>query len=245
MDGRIIAIMPADQAERRTWETLIELHRRQPRDWTLIGAQMVALHGYEHERIPPRSSRDADVLVNVRVVQGGARALSRTLEQMGFTFAGYNIEGVGHRFFLGDVSIDVLGPEGLKNDRKHDQLTTVPPARTVSVPGGRQALERSEPVQVRVGDVEGTLPRPTLLGAILVKVRAIEVDDAPDNQRLDVAFLCSLADEPRALAAQLEGKQRSWLQRQQELLHPEADAWRSLGVEGENAYRVYRILANK
>jgi hypothetical protein len=34
------------------WETLIDLQNRQPENWTLIGAQMVALHGMERNRMP-------------------------------------------------------------------------------------------------------------------------------------------------------------------------------------------------
>jgi hypothetical protein len=39
------------------------------------------------------------------------------------------------------------------------------------------------------------LPRPNLLGAILVKTRAIAVDDAKDSQRIDVAFLLTLVED--------------------------------------------------
>ncbi len=69
----MIEIPRVDETERAVWETLIDLHRQTPEGWTLIGAQMVALHGYEHGRRRPRRSRDADVLVDVRVVQDGTR----------------------------------------------------------------------------------------------------------------------------------------------------------------------------
>ena len=42
--------------------------------------------------------------------------------------------------------------------------------RTVEVPGGSQALQRTEMVEVRVGRISGMIPVPNLLGAILVKV---------------------------------------------------------------------------
>src|SRR5204863_439110 len=72
---------------------------------------------------------------------------------------------------------------------------TVPPAHTVQVPGGTQALRRTELVSVRLGRRRGTLPRPNLLGAILVKTRAVDIDDVPENQRLDLALLLSFVDD--------------------------------------------------
>ncbi len=47
------------------WRAAIDLAQREPRGWTLIGAQMVALHGLERGQIPPRASVDLDALVDV------------------------------------------------------------------------------------------------------------------------------------------------------------------------------------
>lgn len=57
------------------------------------------------------------------------------------------------------------------------------------VPGGTQALRRTELVEVAIGAHRGQIPRPSLLGALIIKARAVEVDDVPENQREDVAFL--------------------------------------------------------
>jgi hypothetical protein len=243
MERRVVEIPAQDDLHREVWETPLALQRREPKGWTLIGAQMVALHAYERHRAPPRLSLDADVLVNVRVVAGGAQPMSQTLQEMGFSLGGPDPENVAHRFRRDDVQIDVLAPDGLRAESKQKQLLTVPPARTVSVPGGTVALDRSETVTVRVGQLTGTIPRPDLLGAILVKVRAIQVDDAPDNQRRDVAFLCALVDDPRTLGEALRGNQRSWLRRQTELLRADAEAWQLLGEAGEDAHQAYRVLA--
>ena len=236
--------IPADtQTQRHVWQTLIDLDQRQPHGWTLIGAQMVALHAYERDRTPPRRSLDADVLVNVRTVEAGTRHLAQLLLGAGFTLEGVDPEQVGHRFRRDDVSIDVLGPDGLRAETKHRALATVPPARTVAVPGGTQALQRTERVPVTIDDLHGTIPRPNLLGAILVKARAVAVDDVPANQRQDLAFLCSLVDDPRSLAAQLAGSERRWLRQRTELLDPTADAWQTLGPTAEDAHRTFRILS--
>lgn len=236
----MITISSLDDQTSAVWQAVIDLSRAQPRGWTLVGAQMVALHAAEHERIRPRSSRDADILVNVRLMQGGAQRLSRVLVQLGFQFAGVSPEGIGHRFRRASAEVDILAPDGLGWRTK---VITLPPARTVSVPGGAQALARTELVDVRIEGETGVIPRPNLLGAILLKCRAIDVDDVPNSQRLDLAFLLSLVDNPRTLAADLTPNERRWLRRRTDLLNPEAAAWRSLGPEAAVAHLALRILA--
>ena len=61
-----------------------------------------------------------------------------------------------------------------------------------------QALERTELVSVEFGTSRGLVPRPSLLGAIVAKAVAVDVDDLPDAQRLDLALLLSLVDDPVA-----------------------------------------------
>jgi hypothetical protein len=174
---------------------------------------MVALHGWKAGRKEPRASKDADILVNARVVGGGTQKVSETLLSRGFSLDGVSPEGIGHRFVKGHVRLDVLGPDGVGS---RIRLQTVHGARTVEVPGGSQALKRTEMVEIRVGGSSGEISVPDILGAILVKVRAIEVDDVPRAQRADVAFLLSLVEDPDPLIAALSKTERRWLTR-----HPE------------------------
>ena len=141
---------------------------------------MVFLHAMEHGATPPRVSTDLDVLVNVRVVAGGVREFVAGLESRSFELAGISPEGIAHRYERRGVSIDVLAPEGLG---PRSDLTTTPPGRTLQVPGGTQALERTEFVPVAFGDQSGMVPRPSLLGAVISKAVAVEVDDVPEAQR--------------------------------------------------------------
>jgi hypothetical protein len=139
------------------------------------------------------------------------------------------------------VKIDVLAPDGL--DKRRARLTTVPPARTISVPGGTQALQRSRFVEVCLGELTGRVPRPDLLGAILIKARAVEVDDVPEAQLGDLAFLLTLVPDPRILSDQLRGKERSWLRRRRELLERTARPWRGLPDENaDNGHITFCIL---
>jgi len=220
------------------WETLIDLHDRQPDGWTLIGAQMVALHGMEHDRKPPRRSQDADVLANVRAIQDATRRISQALVEQGFEMDPPNLDGLSHRFRSGRVSIDLLAPDGLG---QRADLRTIPPAHTLEVPGGTQALHRSELVEVTIGTRAGLVPRPSLLGAIVLKARAVDVDDVPANQREDLAFLLSLATSPRGLATDMTKGDRKSLRARTEMLDPRHPAWFAL-EDPEPGQRALRLL---
>ena len=168
------------------WRELLLLAKQAPAPWTLIGAHMVALHGWKAGRTQPRASRDADILVNARVA------------------------GPGH------VRLDVLGPDGVGS---HISLQTI-----------------------RVGKSSGAIPVPDILGAILVKVRAIEVDDVPQAQRADVAFLLSLVEDPDPLAAALSKSERRWLKRRPELADPTSPCYQGIAHPADAA-TVFRRLA--
>lgn len=236
----MVILKPLDDQSKRIWQMIIEVCRYQRRGWTLIGAQMVALHGFEHGRAAGRSSLDADLLVDVRAVQDGTERLSRALLDLGFEFEGVNTEGIGHRFRRKESElIDVLAPDGLG---ARTSVTTVRPARTVSVPGGGQALARSELVEVSLDDAVAEVPRPSLLGAILLKARAIDVDDVPDQQRRDLAFLLSLVQDPRALLPEIRPTERRWLRKRKDLLGRGSWAWHTI-EDADAGYAALRILA--
>ena len=139
------------------WETLLEMARTQLQEWTLIGGQMVLLHALEHEVEPTRLSTDIDVVVNARVVAGAIRSFVKALESLGFSLVGESPDGVAHRYQRASASVDVLAPEGLGS---RADLTTTPPGRTVQVPGGSQALDRTELLPVRFAGQQGVCSTP-------------------------------------------------------------------------------------
>lgn len=67
----------------------------------------------------------------------------------------------------------MLAPEGLG---PRTDITTTPPGRTLQVPGGTQAIARTELLPIAAGDSEGLVPRPSLLGAIIIKAAAVDAD---------------------------------------------------------------------
>jgi len=222
------------------WAALIELSELRPGEWTLIGGQMVFLHAMEHGAQPRRVSTDLDVLVNARVVTGGVREFVAAIEAVGFALVGASPEGLAHRYQRGGVSVDVLAPEGLG---PRTDLTTTPPGRTLQVPGGTQALDRTELVPVVFGEHQGFVPRPSLLGAIVGKSVAVDVDDVPDAQRLDLALLLSLVGDPIELAGQLTKKDRQRLRARSEMADADQRAWSSLPVdEADRGRAAFRLL---
>lgn len=235
-----IAIPELGGDRHRLWLDLIDLGR-QPVPWTLIGAHMVALHAWEHGRAA-RPSNDVDVLVNVRSATGGTHEISRYFVERGYELDHVTPTNLGHHFVRGQAEVDVLAPDGLG---ARASTTTIPPARTVRVPGGTQALRRSEPTAVKTRRTRGELPRPNLLGAILVKVRAIEVDDVPAAQRADVALLLSLVTDPDPLVHDVEAGERRWLRRHGYFADPASAEWDEIEHDDpELCAAVFRRLAD-
>lgn len=235
----MIEIPDLDDAFRRMWLELIGLADAPPAPWVLIGAHMVAIHGWERGRRQIRPSRDADILVNARAVTDGTARMSEALLHRGYQLDSITPEGIGHRFVRERVYIDVLAPEGIG---ERADLRTASGARTVRVPGGTQALRRKRDIDVKTGSRRGRLPIPSLLGAILIKVRAIGVDDQPEAQCRDVGFLLSLVEDPDSLEAELSKTERGWLRRYPQFADPGYESY--VGIpEATDAAIAYRRLA--
>jgi len=201
---------------------------------------MVFLHAMENGAPPPRVSTDLDVSVNARITTAAMREFVAAINELGFDLVGVSPEGIAHRYHRDGVSLDVLAPEGVG---PCTDLTTTPPGRTVQVPGGTQALDRTELVPVTVGDHRGMVPRPSLLGAIIAKSAAIDVDDVPDAQRADLALLLSLVNDPIALAEQVTKKGRQRLRSQSEMADADQRAWAILPADKADRGRAaFRLL---
>lgn len=233
-----LPVLPGHDDE--LWSTLIELSELRPGEWTLVGGQMVLLHAMEHGATPPRVSTDLDVLVNARTVVGGMRDFVVAIEDRGFVLEGVSPEGLAHRYGRSSVSIHVLAPEGLG---PRTDLTTTPPGRTLQIPGGTQSLDRTELVPVAFGDHQGLVPRPSVLGAIVGKAAAVDVDDVPEAQRLDLALLLSLVADPIELAGQLTKQDRQRLRLRTEMADADHRAWSILSsADADRGRAALRLL---
>jgi hypothetical protein len=188
---------------------------------------------------PPRRSNDVDVLANVRVLQDATQRLSRVLQDEGFEIDPPNLDGLAHRFRSPRVSLDLLAPEGVG---QRANLQTVPPSHTLEVPGGSQALRRTEFVEISNGEQGGLVPRPTLLGAVIIKAHAVSVDDVPENQREDLSFLLSLISNPRRLSEELTRSDRKALRAREEMLDPQHPCWLVVD-DAETGIRALNVLS--
>lgn len=236
----MIELAPRDESEQALWAATLDLaDLLDGLPWTLVGAQMVMLHAFEAGETPGRTTGDLDLLFDVRAYIGATAEASRRLLIAGFTETGASPDGVAHRLSRGVVVVDVLAPDGLG---ERTSRATIAGGRTVQVPGGSQALERTEIVDVRLGGRVGRLPRPSLLGAILLKARAVGA--APDEaakHRGDLAFLLGLADDPRSLVVALRKAERTWLRSRRELADRAHQAWR-MSRRPDDAFLALGIL---
>jgi hypothetical protein len=107
------------------------------------------------------------------------------------------------------------------------RLLTVPPGITIAVPGESQALARTRQVRVLPEGHEVEIPCPSLLGAMLIKARAVDVAEDPDKHRRDLALLLAAVEDPRSMRTELLSTERGCLRRRKELLHPRHSAWRT------------------
>ncbi len=200
-----IDIAVEDDESVALWQQLADLAALLPGEWVLVGGLMVQLHAFEHGAAEVRVTRDIDVLAHPWR-QGALAAIAKALRAQGFEPQEPDLDGYAHRFVRDGMIVDVLAPDGIK-----PPPTLHGTHKAVGIPGGSQALNRSEEVHVCAEGRTFVLRRPTLLAAILIKARSLMVHADPDAQREDLLRLLTFVEDPRAMAADLRGSERKWL----------------------------------
>lgn len=194
------------------WAAVLDVTDAHPDGWTLIGAMMVAFHEHEAGQDSGRLTADADAVVEARGATSGPRGLAQTLLEQGWQLhdADVDINRVGYTFRRGRLAFDLTVPEGLG---PRTDVTTVPPLTAPALPGARQALDRTQQVAVTLGQRHASLPRPSLLAAIVLKSCAAARDrSAASGRHLDdLARLYRLVADPSQLARALTKKDRQRL----------------------------------
>jgi len=231
----ILSSMTPTQEE--GWRTLLDLYQNFLSGWCLIGGQMVWLLAIEQGIEPIWLTDDVDVAVDIRADQEAIRRLCAWLESRHFRLEGIDTDGIGHCYLSttypgpGQVKFDVLAPD---NVGQRADLTTSPPARTVSAPGTRYALDSAEAIEIVLRERSGHVLRPSLIAALLAKAAAttIAVRDNPDRDWRDAAFLLTLVADPIGTAAELTRGQKRRLRIIRPLLSEDHPAWRQLGERG-------------
>jgi hypothetical protein len=155
-------------------------------------------------------------------------------------------EDLGYRFEVDGEIIEILGSDGARTDPK-----TTGNFKTIQVPGGKQALKRTETVLVSLdGSSPVELRRPNLLGAILIKARAVakKRHEKFESDRQDLTLLLSFVDDPRALAKDggLKKTEKKWLrdiERKLDLADPALGSLFAPDVSAR-AVQAYKLLSS-
>lgn len=158
-------------AQEASWHALLDLHDALPEAWVVVGGQMVHLHAAERGHLLVRPTDDADAVLDVKLRPTILHDVTATLVELGFVSAGASASGIEHRWHRGKAQIDVLIPQGL-GERLRRRVLGVSGSPTVETPGGQIAVDLSEVVAVEVGGRDGSIRRPTLLGALIAKAAA-------------------------------------------------------------------------
>jgi hypothetical protein len=245
-------LIPLDSmtpAQEEGWRVLLDLYEAFPEGWCIIGGQMVWLLAHEHGVEPIRATEDIDVVVDIRSDQRLIVRLCAWLESRDLELEGISADNIGHRYVStayngpGKVAFDILAPD---NVGERATLTTSPPARTVSAPGTRGALDAAAPIEISLGDRNGHVLRPPLISAILAKAAAtgISVRENPERDWVDLAFLLSLVPDPVSTAAELTNRQRQRLRAASALLGEDHFAWRLLGSRSRLGIAAFQFLVD-
>lgn len=172
---------PMTVAQEQAWTALLDVGEALTHGWTIVGGQMVHLHCAERGAAPPRPTEDADAALDVRAHPRVLLEFTEALVDAGFTSAGESMDGHQHRWVRDRAQIDVLIPTGLGARGAGRRGATG--GTTVPAPGAQQALGRTAWVDVTVADRRGRVPRPSLLGALVIKAAAHSVSGDRHRQR--------------------------------------------------------------
>lgn len=219
----MIVLPPMAGAQEQAWLALLDLYDAHPEGWTLIGGQMVHLHCAERAYDPLRPTTDADTVVNAREpdVLG---AVTATLAELGFRPGRPDADGIQHRWTRGAAVIDVLVPEGI--GERAGRRVSASGFPTLEAPGGTQALNRSEVVDVQVGNRIGQVRRPVLLSAMIMKsaARLETVGAGLERHCHDFAVLAAMlaASDTSAFDLKPKDRQRLRIMIERTLAVPEA-----------------------
>ena len=108
-----VHLPPMSTAQTQSWLTLLELGRRFPTDWTLVGGQLVFLHCQERGAVPMRPTDDGDAALDVRARPDILHDFTSELQTMGFRPDQPSSLGLQHRWRRDEAIIDVLIPRHL------------------------------------------------------------------------------------------------------------------------------------
>jgi hypothetical protein len=194
----MISLAVGSRKSEASWTALLAISNVMDSGWTLVGGQMVHLHCAERGHYPTRPTDDIDTIVNIRTRPRALFEFTEAMANIGMRPVDISADGHQHRWTNNHgAQIDVLQPTGL-GDRLRTTLG-FSGSTTVSTPAAQQALDRSQRVEVCLGSGEtGTINRPNLLGALVVKSAALTTTSGERTRHIiDLAILATLVTSPR------------------------------------------------
>jgi hypothetical protein len=188
----MIRLPAMSTSQEQSWHGILDVAERLPRDWCLVGGQMVFLWCAERGGAPARPTDDVDTILDVRAKPTIVPAFTRALRAVGFEPDGESWEGHQHRWVRGEAVIDILIPRGVGERARSRKGVTG--GTTMETPGAQGVLDQAEPVEVLVGERSGTVQRPSLPAAIAAKAAAYLNPQDSGRQRhlIDIAVLGTL-----------------------------------------------------
>ena len=219
--------------------------------WCLVGGMMVlvAARAAGHTLPRPEQTKDGDIVVDVCANHEAVSRVAYSLRSFGYDIPkeAWDREGIARCTFVsGTTQIDVLCPD----DAADVDLGTSDGIRSLAIPGGRRALELSEPIRIHYAeearDVE--LRVPLLPGAIIVKASAaLDQRTAPQHRHAqDLGALLAIIDDLRAARNGLSSQDISVLISLRDRLLDDRDpAWEGLSTEHrQRAQAALRFLTS-
>lgn len=193
---RVVHIDPEGDEAVRLWRSVADLAQAfgESERWCLIGGLMVQFHAFS-AGVASRPTRDIDLLGDARSRPSATEELAGVVIELGGEpeTPPATDPKLGYRFELGGLLVEILGPEGLKVPAR-----TFGGLETIEVRGGTLALRRAQSISV-AGAKSMPIRVPSLLGAILLKARALRFARRTfDHHRYDLILLLSLVDDPPA-----------------------------------------------
>ena len=175
------------------WLTVIALSDvMDTSELTIVGGLMTYIHACRGGIEMPRSTDDADFLVNAIVNRSGLTAFSVAASQLGFELK--RDERFAYRFLHPDGrKIDVMVPDHLPSHLRV-RLAQLP---ALEVEGGQQAIDRRDLYELTFASGKTvTVGVPDEIGALVAKGAAYLVDRRNPSRHLDDAatILASITD---------------------------------------------------
>ncbi|MDX6672446.1 MAG: hypothetical protein QOI91_2809 [Solirubrobacteraceae bacterium] len=240
-EAKQLVVVPYDSAGVALWNAVADLADGDLADrtgWCLVGGLMVQLFAFEYAA-RARSTTDIDVLADSRGRPSRTEEIARHLKARGATMRTPARDGTAYQFDFNGQLVEVLGPGGTGREAR-----TLGKLKTVSIPGGTQALKRMEEVVVVLGERRVRLRRPNLTGAVLLKARSLAKHLDPESQREDLVMLLSFIADPGAMRDELSAGERGWLRSVRDRLDLDApDASSRFPAETlRRAQQAYRLL---